>query len=37
MNNHRFPPFWDESPFGIYQKILVGKINFPKNMDKSAQ
>ena len=26
-----FPPFYDENPFGIYQKILGGKIEFPKN------
>nr|CAB3265169.1 cAMP-dependent protein kinase catalytic subunit PRKX-like [Phallusia mammillata] len=32
-----FPPFWDESPFGIYQKILSGKVDFPKNLDASAK
>ena len=26
-----YPPFFDENPFGIYQKILAGKIDFPKN------
>lgn len=26
-----YPPFYDENPFGIYQKILAGKIEFPKN------
>ncbi len=25
-----FPPFFDENPFGIYQKILAGKIEFPR-------
>jgi protein kinase X len=24
------PPFFDENPFGIYQLILAGKIDFPK-------
>jgi len=28
-----YPPFYDENPFGIYQKILVGKIDFPKHFD----
>lgn len=26
-----YPPFYDENPFGIYQKILAGKIEYPKN------
>ena len=26
----RFPPFYDDTPFGIYQKILAGRIDFPK-------
>jgi serine/threonine protein kinase len=25
-----FPPFYDENPYGIYQKILAGKIEWPK-------
>ena len=25
-----YPPFYDENPFGIYQKILAGRIEFPK-------
>ena len=25
-----YPPFYDENPFGIYQKILNGRIDFPK-------
>jgi protein kinase X len=24
-----YPPFYDENPFGIYQKILNGKLDFP--------
>lgn len=31
------PPFCDEEPMGIYQKILAGKINFPKFIDKHAK
>ena len=23
-----YPPFYDENPFGIYQKILAGKLEF---------
>lgn len=26
-------PFADEDPMGIYQKILKGKVRFPKDMD----
>ncbi len=25
-----YPPFFDETPYGIYQKILQGKIDWPK-------
>lgn len=25
-----FPPFFDENPYGIYQKILGGKVDWPK-------
>ncbi len=28
-----YPPFYDENPFGIYQKILAGKIDFPRHFD----
>ena len=31
------PPFCDEDPMGIYQKILSGKIVFPKFFDKNAK
>ncbi|OLP76100.1 cAMP-dependent protein kinase catalytic subunit PRKX [Symbiodinium microadriaticum] len=30
------PPFCDEDPMGIYQKILAGKVYFPKYFDKNA-
>merc|ERR1712034_82809 len=31
------PPFVDEDPMGIYQKILSGKIIFPKYFDKHCK
>nr|XP_045730160.1 cAMP-dependent protein kinase catalytic subunit PRKX [Mirounga angustirostris] len=32
-----FPPFFDDNPFGIYQKILAGKIDFPRHLDFSVK
>lgn len=32
-----YPPFYDDNPFGIYEKILSGKIDWPKNMDPVAK
>lgn len=32
-----YPPFYDENPFGIYQKILGGKIEFPRHFDATAK
>ena len=32
-----YPPFYDENPFGIYQKILAGKIEFPRQFDAKAK
>jgi protein kinase A len=32
-----YPPFFDESPFRIYEKILEGKIVFPKWVDARAK
>merc|ERR1712166_1334310 len=31
------PPFCDEDRMGIYQKILAGKIYFPRYFDKNAK
>jgi len=31
------PPFCDEEPMGIYQKILAGKVYFPKYFDSNAK
>lgn len=32
-----YPPFYDDNPFGIYEKILSGKIEWPKHMDAIAK
>ena len=32
-----YPPFYDENPFGIYQKILANKIEFPRHFDVNAK
>jgi len=31
------PPFVDDDPMGIYQKILGNKLSFPKGFEKSAK
>mmetsp|Transcript_39418 Transcript_39418/g.109642 ORF Transcript_39418/g.109642 Transcript_39418/m.109642 type:complete len:366 (-) Transcript_39418:187-1284(-) len=28
-----YPPFYDENPFGIYQKVLAGRVEFPRHFD----
>lgn len=32
-----YPPFYDDNPFGIYEKILSGKIEWPKHLDPVAK
>ncbi|CAG8575591.1 136_t:CDS:2 [Ambispora gerdemannii] len=32
-----YPPFFDDNPFGIYEKILAGKIQFPSHFDQNAK
>jgi len=32
-----YPPFFDDNPFGIYEKILAGKIQFPSHFDLQAK
>lgn len=32
-----YPPFYDENPFGIYQKVLAGRIDFPRHFDVRAK
>lgn len=29
-----YPPFFDETAYGIYEKILKGKIHWPREMDR---
>lgn len=31
------PPFVDKDPIGIYQKIVKGRIGFPRRFDKAAK
>lgn len=32
-----YPPFFDDNPFGIYEKILGGRIQFPSHFDANAK
>ncbi|CAO3573609.1 unnamed protein product [Mortierella alpina] len=32
-----YPPFFDDNPFGIYEKILAGRIYFPAHIDSTAK
>ncbi|KAG0298291.1 hypothetical protein BGZ98_000256 [Dissophora globulifera] len=32
-----YPPFFDDNPFGIYEKILAGRIYFPAHIDPTAK
>ncbi|ENN77171.1 hypothetical protein D910_10447 [Dendroctonus ponderosae] len=32
-----YPPFYDDNPFGIYEKILSGKIEWAKHIDPIAK
>ena len=34
---HRYPPFFDEHPFRIYEKILEGKIEWPRHLEPNAK
>lgn len=31
------PPFFDETPYGIYEKILAGHIHWPRTMDRLSK
>jgi len=33
---YSYPPFFDDNPFGIYEKILSGKVEWPKHMETTA-
>ncbi|KAI6129166.1 putative cyclic AMP-dependent protein kinase catalytic subunit [Pisolithus thermaeus] len=32
-----YPPFFDETPYGIYDKILEGNVHWPRNMDRLSK
>ena len=32
-----YPPFFDESPYGIYERILNGQIQWPRSMDRLSR
>lgn len=32
-----YPPFYDDEPLGIYQKILEGKLKFPWHVDRPSR
>ena len=32
-----YPPFFDDNPFSIYEKILAGKIEWPAELDPTAR
>jgi hypothetical protein len=33
----RYPPFFDDNSFGIYEKILMGKVQFSAHFDLLAK
>ena len=32
-----FPPFYDDNPFLIYQRVLSGRMDFPFHFDRDAK
>jgi serine/threonine protein kinase len=32
-----YPPYYDETPFQIYEKILAGRLEFPEHFDEELQ
>lgn len=32
-----YPPFYDDNPFGIYEKILNGRVEWPRHLDPVAK
>ncbi|XP_042225306.1 cAMP-dependent protein kinase catalytic subunit 3-like isoform X2 [Homarus americanus] len=32
-----YPPFFDDNPFGIYEKILGGRVEWPRHLDAAAK
>ena len=37
VTDNRYPPFFDDQPFVIYEKILTGKIDWPRHIDLVAK
>ena len=37
INNKSYPPFYDNEPIGIYKKIIIGIIEFPKFFELRAK
>ena len=35
--NSGYPPFYDDNPFGIYEKILSGKLEWPRHVEMTAK
>lgn len=33
----RYPPYFDDNPFAIYEKILAGKVEWPRHIDPVAK
>lgn len=36
-SSFRYPPFFDDNSFGIYEKILIGKVQFSSHFDPLAR
>ena len=32
-----YPPFFDETPYGIYEKILIGEVYWPRTLDRLSK
>ena len=32
-----YPPFFDDNPFMIYEKILAGKLDWPQHMEATPR
>lgn len=32
-----YPPFFDDNPFGIYEKILGGRVEWPRHLEATAK
>ena len=37
LPHYRYPPFFDEHPFRIYEKILEGKVEWPRVVEANAK